>query len=1218
MVRRMVPLIIILCAFTLHAESTRFGALGRNDTVVTKESDPIASAAIASETSARQSAVTDLTNKINAESATRTQAFLSVEAQLEALNAKKQDAVVTFLSVDNTGVNVGDSNATGALDNMSDISWIKGPLADFGLGDRAVEPFAITLFRRSGTTTNQNASRILRLLRWNGSAWYVAYQAVSPVVHNDVTINGGRIEHQMEYIAGSARIPADETIVLCYAPAKSSPVTAVLNFGAKVMATTGTRYLATGQSSIPASPSIAAGWPQILAMELTVTEYKNAIAVLASRVEAVAVSAESAQSVAESASVTASAAVATADSAKAAVSTATLTADGARVIAQSAVSTAQSARATAESALAKAASVEKTANAAATASDVAVLFERVTALEGRPSGDASGLSERVAKVESSISTVSEAATAASTAASVASTTAESAKTTATAASATAESAKTTAATAQALAESAASAAEKAQSTASEASTTASAAMAKASFVEKTANAAATAASVANLSDRVTSLENRPSGGVADADLAAETSARKAADADLSARIESVASNAAGKATVATLQAQVATLQSDVSDNTTAISAAQKTASDAAAGVATAQSKANTAASDAATALTRANAAQTVANEAKSSAANAESIANAIASDVDAAKRAADEALTTAESAVAVQATADEALQVANKATTKVSELTVVARTAENTAKTVYDEFRLHGRYDITRHAVNDGSYDSQSGVNTYAHLYTTTPLYFRKDTLGTFNSPLMVALSTGLMLEETPKSSHHGAAIALDAVAASKALGLGEVGHVTSTAWVSPGDWAITVTPAEELTSITNESVVSTNDVGQVIGRATVVETVSQAKSVAVELVDTTATASALPTMTWTCEGASLTVATDTLSAQVSSETPGTYRVIASGADGRSRDAYVSMRAQNKTFLQQTTYMADTAGTARAAANDAILTALQKRDTSSTVASGITSAVCTTDLCFSDYGNNPVASAPLDSGFYCCVEPTSSWGPDAVAVAPHFAVTAAHWNPPQAHSASFRTPDGKAAYIRGTEGFALAQWARENGFSESEIREASLGDIWVWELRWTVDNVNIGTSIPDGCIPYVLDRSGWDYYYGSNLYGIACYAVTQNRYLSWSAFTRDDGAGWAEFGGTYRDVNDNEMVMRSDLRALLSPAKCARIYGGDSGRPIMMIHDGKPVLVSTFHTARSGPSYVLACDILDACIKQRSSGRESLKRISAPVASSEQ
>lgn len=1217
MVRCMVPLIFILCAFTLHAESTRFGSLGRNDSVVTKESDPIASVAIASETSARQSAVTDLTNKINAESAARTQAFLSVEAQLEALSTQKQDAVVTFSSVDNTGVNVGDSNATGALDNMSDISWVKGSLSAFGLGDKAVEPFTITLFRRSGSTTNQNSSRILRLLRWNGSAWYVAYQAVSPVVHNDITINGGRIEHQMEYVAGPARIPADETIVLCYASAKSSPVTAVLNFGAKVMATTDTRYLATGQSATPASPSTAAGWPQHLAMELTVTEYKDAIAVLASRVEAVAAFAESAQSVAESASVTASAAVATADSAKASASTASLAADGARVIAQSAVSTAQSARATAESALAKASSVEKTANAAATASDVAILSERVTALEGRPSGDASGLSERVAKVESSISTVSDVATAASASASVASATAESAKTAATAASATAESAKTTAVTAQALAESAASTAEKAQSTASEASTTASAALAKASTVEKTANAAATAASVATLSDRVTSLENRPSGGVADADLAAETSARKAADADLSARIESVASNAAGKTAVATLQTQVASLQSDVSDNTTAISAAQKTASDAAAGVATAQSKANTAASDAATALTRANAAEATASTAATNAANAVAM-------VTSAQETADQALAKAgvdevarAAAEAATLAAESAETTANKAVTSASKAVTTANTAQATANAANDYADRLYRYGVSRQSVNDNSYDSQGGSG-YGHLYTTTPLYFRKDTLGTFNAPLMVALSTGLMLEETPKSSHHGAAIALDAVSASKALGLGEVGHVTSTAWVSPGDWAITVTPAEELTTITNESVVSTNDVGQVIGIATVAETVSQAKSVAVELVDTTATASALPTMTWTCEGASLTVASDTLSAQVASDTPGTYRVVASGADGRARDAYVSLRAQNKTFSQQTTYVADTAGTARAAANDAILTALQKRDTSSTVASGITSAVCTTDLCFSDYGNNPVASAPLDPGFYCCVEPTSSWGPDAVAVAPHFAVTAAHWNPPQAHSASFRTPDGKAAYIRGTEGFALAQWARENGYSESEIREASLGDIWVWELRWTVDNVNIGTSIPDGCIPYVLDRSGWDYYYGSSLYGIACYAVTQNRYLSWSAFTRDDGAGWAEFGGTYRDVNDNEMVMRSDLRALLSPAKCARIYGGDSGRPIMMIHDGKPVLISTFHTARSGPSYVLACDILDACIKQRSSGRESLKRISAPVVSSEQ
>ena len=89
---------VIISVASVHAESSRIGALGRNDTVVTKEADPVASAAIASEVSARQAAVTELTDQINAESSIRKQAVETVEAQLEALKTQKQDAVVTLSS----------------------------------------------------------------------------------------------------------------------------------------------------------------------------------------------------------------------------------------------------------------------------------------------------------------------------------------------------------------------------------------------------------------------------------------------------------------------------------------------------------------------------------------------------------------------------------------------------------------------------------------------------------------------------------------------------------------------------------------------------------------------------------------------------------------------------------------------------------------------------------------------------------------------------------------------------------------------------------------------------------------------------------------------------------------------------------------------------------------------------------------------------------------
>ncbi len=1171
MVRCMVPLILILCAFTLHAESTRFGALGRNDTVVTKESDPIASAAIASEASARQSAVTDLTNKINAESAARTQAFSSVEAQLEALNVKKQDAVVSFSSVDNTGVNVGDSNATGALDHMSGISWIKGSLSAFGLGDRAVEPSAITLFRRSGTTTNQNASRILRLLRWNGSAWYVAYQAVSPVVHNDVTINGGRIEHRMEYIAGSARIPADETIVLCYAPAKSSPVTAVLDFGAKVMAATGTRYLATGQSSTPASPSTAAGWAQILAMELTVTEYKDAIAVLASRVEAIAASAESAQSVAESASVSASDAVATADSAKASASTASLAADGARVIAQSAVSTAQSARATAESALAKASSVEKTANAAATASDVAVLSERVTALEGRPSGD-SGLSERIAKVEASISTVSETATAASAAAASASTVAESAKTTATAASATAESAKTSASTAQALAESAASAAEKAQSAASEASTTASAALSKVSTVEKTANAAATAAAVATLSDRVTSLENRPSGGVSDADLAAETSARKAADADLSARIESVANNAAGKATVATLQAQLSSLQWDVSDNTTAISAAQKTASDAAAGVATAQSKANTAASDAATALTRANAADATASTIGAQVAEIHAIAAEAETAVNSVTALAQQAATDAEAAY--RATNWVTNDVATiKADYKELRSGVIAR-----ARTEWFSFTNQNS-----HLGWPGTTNRKSEI--FINNYTYDGAY------------MTVQTGDGLKHSSEPWGEGYRRYIEVD------------WSYVDDTSWIYRNAWTLQASPAGVTQSVSNATVSTTDEFGRVMSTATVTTTTTQDAAVEVVIVDPLGDPPIITSWSGS-EGATISQLDGAMGASVSASEMSLVEV--SAYDYRSKSTqsvFVPIRQSSSTSVEQTVYAADVPGTARATANDAILTALAQRDASSTVASGVTPAVASSDFIFAQPGIRPTfaAQSPLATSFVNFSQTDIIWRVSCVPVSPHYAVTASHWFDRKDWSSvgpMYAPSTGNGEYFSIAEGVDLSAWARANGYSESEINEARIADLYVY--RVTSSYAAGPEAFEDGIIPYVMDRSALDYYYGGSLEGVACYALTQNLCLSYSAFSSPYGDRWSPFGREY-----DPKVVRADILGGL--ANCARIYGGDSGRPICMVHDNKPVVVSVFSTREKGPSLTCGAQILDAFIQQHSGGTESLKRISAPT-----
>jgi hypothetical protein len=263
-----------------------------------------------------------------------------------------------------------------------------------------------------------------------------------------------------------------------------------------------------------------------------------------------------------------------------------------------------------------------------------------------------------------------------------------------------------------------------------------------------------------------------------------------------------------------------------------------------------------------------------------------------------------------------------------------------------------------------------------------------------------------------------------------------------------------------------------------------------------------------------------------------------------------------------------------------------------MLSVLAARDRSHTVAVGQTSAVASCDKAFN--GTKPLSTAPLAPAYFCMVEPKTSWGPDAVAVAPHFAVTAAHWQPSATKTATFVTPEGSVSTVSGSTGTSLTAWARANGYSESEIDEADIDDIYVWHFS--------SGTIPDACIPYVMDLKARNTYYKDDLYGIIAYTITQNGYLSFAPLLAADGSRYAF--GTF-----NATTTRADMLEQLAPACCATIYGGDSGRPVLMIHEEKPVLLSTFWTAGSGPSFVKACDILDAYIHQQSGGTEALKRI---------
>lgn len=915
--------------------------------------------------------------------------------------------------------------------------------------------------------------------------------------------------------------------------------------------------------------------------------------------------AELAKNTADAAKTAADAAKATADSAKTTASTAKTVADAANETADAAKASATEAVASAANAETVAAGAVATANAAAPAATVSALTSRVVALEERPVTDTT-LAARVDAVEESVETVSADVDDVAAIAAAASSDAQTALATANRAAATADAAHAAADSTLSTAQTALARADSAKTAATEAAAAAAAAETLASSASATAAAAAPASTVSALANRVAALESaEPSGGISATELAVEVSARISGDADLSARIDALDAAKAEKTALNTLTSRVDDVTADASEAQAAASNAAAAAATATTAATAAHAAANAAADTANQAVTKATAAETTAAEAL-----------ALREMAETASQNAEDALTAAETARQDAASAQSAVRLLD------SELA--------------DEVALNQsrqKFAVTRYNVTDVSTKdvTNNSWNKYAHRVTTTPLYFDKNTVGNYAAPLKIALGNGLTLTtETSEYAYWGAKIEVkesvltEVENASARIDehdevLTSLEPVALTGWVSPKDWTLTVSPGEEVVAVDAVSTVVTNALGQVRGLTTETVTTSASKVVAVTPLEKVFDGTIVPCktdQTWTCDGATVTATATAWEnvATVSAATEGLYRVVAySAGDGRTRDAWIQLRAKTK-VSEIDAYLEDTEAY-RKAANDAVLAALNARDTSSTVASGVTAAVAVDDAYITERFGTWRTDAPLAPKFFAMMDPRNYWGPEPVVVAPNFAVTAAHWNPPQQKIFRLDALDGSGelGFYRTTLGVALAEWAKENGYSDEEIRLANIADLWVWKFSPYTGYGDPAVAVPDEIIPFVIDPAGVDYYYGGSLSGIACYSPTQNGYLSYAVLGNDYGSWWTAFGRT-----PGVAAGRADIVAALSPPLCAQVYGGDSGRPILMIHDNSPVILSVFWSAGGGASLVTGADILDDFISKNSNGAQSLKRITAPVTTSEE
>ena len=215
--------------------------------------------------------VSNLQTQLNAKAATSTVSALttrvsSLETEALRLEDAKADALTREASVNNVGSLDPMSDASMATaDQMNGLSYQKTTLGAMGFAGAAVKITHFTTFRRSGSTENGDSNMWLRILRHNGTAWTVAYQASVYVTHNSYNLNGMRIEHTMVHKAGTQFIPTDEPVIFCYATSESAPASSFINFGMKVVPAS-PNMLASGQSSLPAV-NATPGWAHGLAFD---------------------------------------------------------------------------------------------------------------------------------------------------------------------------------------------------------------------------------------------------------------------------------------------------------------------------------------------------------------------------------------------------------------------------------------------------------------------------------------------------------------------------------------------------------------------------------------------------------------------------------------------------------------------------------------------------------------------------------------------------------------------------------------------------------------------------------------------------------------------------------------------------------------------------------------------------------------------------------------
>lgn len=410
--------------------------------------------------------------------------------------------------------------------------------------------------------------------------------------------------------------------------------------------------------------------------------------------------------------------------------------------------------------------------------------------------------------------------------------------------------------------------------------------------------------------------------------------------------------------------------------------------------------------------------------------------------------------------------------------------------------------------------------------------------------------------------------------------------------------WYRDGDWRpiADVNTTRLATTFTHST---TNDIGSVYSNVTITVGYDLSARLRTEMLDEYSI-NPPPQVTWSVVSSSASITTNTIVATSS----GVYHILATATNGVQKSVNVPLSAR-PTSESTTTYYAADISTNRwiKATNDEFLQLL---------------STITTDGVVHPYQYGEYLNWNFPTNRVLFRHGNTSYG--SYLISPHVVASADHyWNAySKTFTATFYAANGTAHNLSFTstgknvaKRWNLADWARaQHKWTDEEINAMRISDI-------TVYIADSGSAAAESC-PYFISEENWNKFFGVDRRSILGWGMTQlnsdKRKCAYPMAIDCNINGTINFASpaimdssTYwQDYGSGQPMMRADIREyfrnLGSNAnywKFPAIYSGDSGSPVFIFHDQRPILLSHFWTTSGGPNYIKGLPVLrEFCDKQ--------------------